>query len=39
MTNLCLRCFHHMDGCWQDEDLPHIGIFEKKDFRHFAKRQ
>ena len=46
--NLCL--FHHMDGCWQDEEqearvlefyesLPHIGIFEKKDFRHFAKRQ
>ena len=46
--NLCL--FHHMDGCWQDEaqearvlkfyeDLPHIGIFEPKDFRHFAKRQ
>ena len=46
--NLCL--FHHMDGCWQDEaqearvlkfyeDQPHIGIFEKKDFRHFAKRQ
>lgn len=46
--NLCL--FHHMDGCWQDEaqearvlkfyeDQPHIGIFEPKDFRHFAKRQ
>ena len=39
-----------MDGCWQDEaqearvlkfyeDQPHIGIFEPKDFRHFAKRQ
>lgn len=46
--NLCL--FHHMDGCWQDEaqeakvlnfyeTQPHIGIFEPRDYRHFAKRQ
>lgn len=46
--NLCL--FHHLDGCWQDEaqeakvlnfyeSLPHIGIFEAEDFKHFAKRQ
>lgn len=46
--NLCL--FHHMDSCWQDnaqeakvqkfyEDQPHIGIFEPKDYKHFAKRQ
>ena len=38
---------HHMDGCWQDdnqeanvlkfyESLPHIGIFEKKDYKHFT---
>ena len=46
--NLCL--FHHMDACWQDEaqearvldfyeTQPHIGIFDQKDFKHFAKRQ
>lgn len=40
---------HHMDGCWQDEaqeervlkfyeSLPHIGIYEDRDFRHFATR-
>lgn len=38
---------HHMDGCWQDdnqeahvlsfyENLPHIGIFETKDYKHFT---
>lgn len=38
---------HHMDGCWQDdaqeanvlkfyESLPHIGIFETKDYKHFT---
>lgn len=46
--NLCL--FHHMDGCWQDEaqeakvldfyeNLPHLGIFEPKDFRHFTTKR
>lgn len=44
--NLCL--FHHLEGCWQDEeqearvlkfyeDLPHIGIFEPRDFKHFER--
>ena len=38
---------HHMDACWQDdgqeahvlgfyESLPHIGILENKDFKHFT---
>lgn len=38
---------HHMDACWQDdtqeanvldfyEKLPHIQIFEKKDYKHFT---
>ena len=38
---------HHMDACWQDdgqearvldfyENLPHIQIFENKDFKHFT---
>jgi hypothetical protein len=46
--NLCL--FHHMDGCWQDEgmeqmvlnfyeELPHLGIFDQRDYRHFTTKQ
>lgn len=41
---------HHMDGCWQDEEqeanvlafyenLPHLGILETKDFKHFTTKQ
>lgn len=44
-----LNLLHHMEGCWQDEaqeanvlnfyeSLPHIGIFEKRDYRHFTKK-
>lgn len=40
---------HHMESSWQDEakeaqilnyyeNLPHVGIFEQKDFRHFTTR-
>ena len=41
---------HHMESSWQDdtkeaqilsfyESLPHVGIFEQKDFRHFTTKQ
>lgn len=41
---------HHMESSWQDEateaqilnyyeNLPHVGIFEQKDFRHFTTKQ
>ena len=41
---------HHMESSWQDEakeaqilsfyeNLPHVGIFEPKDFRHFTTKQ
>lgn len=41
---------HHLESCWQDdaqeanvlsfyEGLPHIGILEKKDFKHFTPIQ
>lgn len=46
----CKLLLHHMDGCWQNEgleekllayyeSLPHIGIFEEKDFRHFTTKR
>lgn len=46
--NLCL--LHHLEGCWQDEaqearvlkfyeELPHLGIFADRDYRHFTTRQ
>ena len=45
-----LYLFHHMDSCWQDEEQeakvlefyeaqPHLDIFDKRDYKHFAKRQ
>ena len=41
---------HHMDACWQDENreaevlsfyesLPHVGIYEPKDYRHFTTKK
>ena len=41
---------HHMESTWQDdskeaqilafyENLPHVGIFEQKDFKHFTTKQ
>lgn len=45
-----LNLLHHMEGCWQDDEqeanvlsfyegLPHIGIFESRDFRHFTTKR
>lgn len=45
-----LLLLHNMDTGWQDdemeaavlkfyEDLPHMGIFDPKDFRHFNKKR